>query len=58
MRSYATVAVIAIGAWSVYDAWRAHDRFFEGTTVESPVQTAVSRDVDGTRVEVGWRWNF
>jgi len=58
MRSYATVAVIAIGAWSVFDAWRQHDRFYEPASVELPIQTAVTRGVDGTQVEVGWQWNF
>lgn len=58
MRTYATITVIAIGAWSVYDAWRAHEGFHDGATTESPVRTAVSRDADGTHVKVGWRWTF
>ena len=58
LRTYATITVIAIGAWSVYDAWRAHGGFFEGDRVESPVQASVTRDADGPRWEVGYRWTF
>lgn len=58
LRTYATITVIAIGAWSVFDAWRQHDRYYEASESSLPIETAVSRDVDGTRVEVAWKWNF
>ncbi len=58
LRTYATVAIIAIGAYSVFDAWRAHGSFFAGPTVDSPAFSSASTPTRGLGVEMGWRWTF
>ncbi len=59
LRTYATAAIIAIGAYSVFDAWRAHGNFFAGPTVDSPAfSSSASSPARGLGVEMGWRWTF
>jgi hypothetical protein len=51
-RNVSIGAVVAIAAWSAFDAWRGHERFHAG------VQPA-SESLDGTATaQVGLRWQF
>jgi len=51
-RNWSLGAVAVIAAWSAFDAWRGHDRFY--ATVQSPDESG-----DGTTTaQAGLRWNF
>jgi hypothetical protein len=61
LRRVAIGAVIAVGLWSVFDAWRAHDGFFAEIDVPSyarvPSGSAVAVS-DPMLVRFGWKGNF
>ena len=58
LRTYATVAVVAIGAWSVFDAWRAHSGFFAGPDVDAPAFSSVGPAGGMPAIRAGWKWTF
>ena len=56
-RNTAIGVAVAIGVWSVYDAWRGHDHFFVDAEVPSLESSALANPLPLT-ARVGWRVRF